>query len=318
MQHQDTDVVFVGDLVRQAASDCYRRLIAVIEAAAKQTPELRYEKLKSCIQRMKKHLSMMYAILIWLKEDNVQKFLSSVKLITGDMRQRSMHLNFAQDSLYFFHRSLFQRRIASLDVAFAADIIGRATYAHLPTEMFAYGDDASKPKRQRILVDNATLNICIGSKIRLHHSVPRECDIISIQNGQLTMGITDSFEATLSLSFDSDLAPWKVVRCAIQVKHDSSLRRMDTIGRKNIEKDLFSILQVLLAERQKQIANPLEVVCNVCSHVASSAVMKLLYVQALDISRANIYGEMKVDYSEDSSKFLFGFNFWGNRRQRCV
>ena len=315
MQHQDTDVVFVGDLVRQVASDCYRRLMAVIDAAAKQTPELRYEKLKSCIQRMKKHLSMMYAILIWLKEDNVQKFLSSVKLITGDMRQRSMHLNFAQDSLYFFHRSLFQRRIASLDVGFAADIMGRGTYSHLPENTFSLGDSGLKPKRQRTQVDNVILDICIGSKIRIHHFVPRGCNIVNIQNGQLTMGVTDLFEVILSLWYDSDLAPWKVISCAIQVKHDLSLRRMDSIGRKNLEKDLIPILQVILAEKQR-LANPLEAVYNICAHVASSAVLKLMYIQSLDISRANIYGEMKVDYLEDELQFAFGFNFWGNSRQR--
>ena len=332
MQHQQSaEYIFLGDLVRRLASDSFRKLTLAIDAAPSQTPELRFEKFKLCAAKIKKQLCQVYALLVWLREDHVQKYINGAKLLTNEVQIRNtMQLNLAQDQLFYLHQGLHKRRILSLDVAMACDIMSRGTYAHLPEATFVMPTSGSNSstdwdldvmnrelsKKRKRDATNENIDICIGYKVKFRDTVPSNCTI-EIKDGQLVITRNKFFELILTLSYDSEEAPWILTKCTIQVEHAAEEGRVDSIGRSKLESEILPLLQKAIEGNQKQF-KPIERVIKISQYVASSALLKLLFLQALEVSRFFFNGFAKAEYVDNEQYSIVAFHFWTSAKNRCV
>ena len=313
-----SETISVGDLLQKVSSNASKKLIAVLEAMPAQTPELRYEKIKSCITKLKMQLLQLLAILMWLKEDNAQKYLQSMRLMEMDIRKREMQLDGIQDAFYYLHQSIYSRRRQPLDVAFATDIMARGTYAHLPTSIFTF---KSATENTSIVIDPTGLNVFIGCKLCLSDSILNKIEKIEICNGNLVLINYKCFKVTLTLSSASEIAYWIVTDVVFTVEHRHSEGFIDSYGHKELEIATKSSLNKLLkhksTEESVNIAadkSVLSTVCVICQHVTMSIILKLLYLQALYDSRNLSDGFTSVNYFETSEKFVFEYSFWANTK----
>eukprot|EP01041_Mallomonas_annulata_P008923 gene8923-18462_t len=156
----------LGDFLQRIAMKTYEELLANLDAMLTQSPELRAEKLKLFVSRIKKRMAVAYAICSWLKEPHIKKYLESTSLLLEDVNAQQSRLNQIQDTLFYAHMGLYGKRTRPLDVVIAKDILARGTYAHLPTSIFTCGLDLT-PKELNIEQLQNDLNMFIKAKLIL-------------------------------------------------------------------------------------------------------------------------------------------------------
>lgn len=329
MQHQSGAMVPLGDLIQKIASDVSRSLMIVLEALPAQTPELRFEKMKACIARMKKELCQLLAILMWLRDENAQKFFQSMGSVESDIRTREMQLNGVQDSFFFLHQSIYKRRRRALDVTMASDIMARGTYAHLPLSIFRFDPNLSSALAET-KIDTVSpgvreeLNMFIGCKLCLEEQVTPKIDELSIVNGNLIMKKSNFFEVTqLTLVEPSETAKWTVSGIHFCIEHRENHGFVDTYEHLNLENNIKKSLNNLLATSPEKggrghSGNILDLVYHVCQHVSLSALLKLVFIQGLHYCRHYGEGFSEVRYTEESTRLCFEYSFWASTKFRSV
>jgi hypothetical protein len=67
--------ITLGDLLQKISMKSFDEIKLTVEAFPAQSPELRAEKLHNTVNKAKKRFAQLYAILIWLNEEHVQKYL---------------------------------------------------------------------------------------------------------------------------------------------------------------------------------------------------------------------------------------------------
>lgn len=296
----------------------------MLEAMPAQTPELRFEKMKACIARLKKQLCQLLALLMWLRDENVQKYLSSVRNLTADIVARQMQLNGVQDAFYFLHQSIYKRRRQALDVSFASDIVARGTYAHLPASIFDFGAAATKIKKTEAnAADTAEMNLFIGCKLCLGDPITDKIDRVDVKEGILTLTKDNAFEISLTLSERIESAHWVVNRVEFLVEHRNTEGFIDSYGHIDLEENVKNALNSFLRHKsENQVENMLadksilnSVYC-LCQHVVLSVCLKLLYIQANYNSRNLSEGYTAVSYTENEDAIVLEFSFWAHLKGR--
>lgn len=322
---QPVDSIPVGDLLQRVAADASRKVLSMLEAMPAQTPELRFEKMKACMARLKKQLCQLLALLMWLRDNNVQKYLTSVRALGADVRQRQMQLDGVQDAFYYLHQSIYKRRRQALDVFFATDIIARGTYAHLPSSIFDFGGASSDmsgiPKLERA----AELDMFIGCKLCLSDPISGKFDSVHVEAGQLHLRKSNSFNIALTLSAASEMAHWVVVEVEFTMEHREGEGFVDSYAHAELEKNVKTALNTLLRHKGDSAAgnmaadrSVLDTVSSLCRHVAMSLCLKLLYIQATYNSRYLSEGYSLSMYSEMEDSFVLEYSFWAHAKGRCV
>jgi hypothetical protein len=237
---------------------------------------------------MRKELAQLYALMKWLQDEDVQRFLTAMDSVRRDLQARHLSLNVMQDGLFFTHQSLYGQRVRPLEVAAAADILSSGSYRHFPEEAFEFLGRSlvSPPSTSGLAVSEDIMNVCIASKLKLGPRLPDNIDEIDIQGGVLRISKTSGFTLKLSLDGDLETSPWTVVSIDIHVAHQEGQGSYDGVGREAVN---FSLLQLLrrLAGGSQSPDTILEL-CTICMHAVCSAWLRLLYLQALDASRAGL------------------------------
>lgn len=326
MQSPVENTITVGDLMQRVAADASKKLLSMMEAMPAQTPELRFEKMKACVARLKKQLCQLLALLMWLRDDNVQKYLRSMQAMTQDIRRRNAQLDGVQDAFFFLHQSIYKRRRQALDVSFASDIMARGTYAHLPESIFDFGAESSdKCNGGMVFRDTAETNMFIGCKLCLGDPVPEKIDVVVVQDGKLMLRKNNYFEISLTLAAASELAHWVVEEVDFTVEHCTTEGFIDSYAHTQLEDNVKNALNSLVRHKSD---NPLEnmaadksilsTICSLCQHVALSVHLKLLYLQALYNSRHLSEGYSSTIYSENDESFILEYAFWAHSKARCV
>lgn len=301
----------LGDLIRAVAADAYVRLERHIASMPAMSPELRTEKTRTLVARMRKELAQLYAVVKWLQGEDVQRFLVAMEGVNRDVQARHMSLNIMQDGLFFTHQSLYGQRIRPLDVASAADILSSGTYRYLPEAAFEFMGTSLLPAPTATVLEvpENIMNMCIASKLKLGPRLPDYIDEIDVERGVLRISKISGFTLKLSLNGDTETSPWTVISVDVTVTHRDGLGSFDGIGREALNFSLLNLLRRLAGGSQS--ADTLLDLCTVCMHAVSSAWLRLLYLQALDASRAGIAsGIVQAEYFEVQGKSIFVYDFW--------
>jgi hypothetical protein len=260
---------------------------------------------------MRKELAQLYALMKWLQDEDVQKFLTSMDGVGRDVQARHLSLNVMQDGLFFTHQSLYGQRVRPLDVAAAADILSSGTYRDLPEAAFEFMGRSllSLPSNSVSEASEDIMNACIASKLKLGPRLPGYIDEIDIQGGVLRVMKTSGFTLSLSLDRDLETSPWTVVGVDIGVVHQEGQGFYDGVGREALNFGLLQLLRRLAGGSQSP--DTILELCTICMHAVCSAWLRLLYLQALDGSRAGMaQGLVQAEYFETQDRSLLVFDFW--------
>jgi hypothetical protein len=209
-----------GDVMKRLAYAIHNQLQNILHNMRIQSPELRTQSLLSFISRSKKKLSQLLAITRWLDFAGIPQFFSNMSQLQSRISTHTNRLNENQDALYFTHSQLFSRRIRSLDVISAKDIIARGTYPHLPASIFSCGMPYEDPSQKKIYDEDTlrrNLNIFVRSKLALIDSIPTDINFSSIKEGLLTLRLDGMYELTLTLDYLDSSSPWNILRFKLSV-----------------------------------------------------------------------------------------------------
>ena len=314
--------ISAGDLLQRVAAACSKRILTVLESLPAQTPELRFEKMKTMLARIKKQLFQLLAILMWLRDTNVQQFLQSGQALLSDVKRRGIQQDGLQDAFFYLHQSIYKRRRQALDVAFASDIMSRGTYAHLPRSILSF-NSAEQPATSTTTTDVSSLNMFIGCKLCLSDTIGSNFSAKSIQNGHFHAKKMNYYDISLTLSHSSENAHWIVSSLHFLVKHHSDEGFIDGFPRNPLEERIKAALNIFLQHKSDDIVENavrdksiLESVFRMCQHTSLSVLLKLLYIQALYHSRNLSEGFSSAKYYDLEASTVLEYYFWPQAKGR--
>ena len=265
-----------GDVIKRLAVAIHSQLQNVLHNMRIQSPELRTQSLLAFISRSKRKLAQLLAITRWLDMPGVAQFFTNMSQLQLKISSRENRLNENQDALYFTHSQLFSRRIRTLDVVSAKDILARGTYPHLPASIFS-----SEMPMEDVLESNdaaetalrKSLDIYLRSKLALGDAVPSDIDFSSIEKGVLKLRVTNMYELLLTLDHLDTSSPWNVLRlklCVVSHPQESFHSVQNLSG---VENDILLVLRRIAEGPLLQIsaAKPLESQVATASSSASSS-----------------------------------------------
>jgi Mediator complex subunit MED14 len=245
-----------GDVIKRLAVAIHSQLQNILHNMRIQSPELRTQSLLAFISRSKRKLAQLLAITRWLDMPGVAQFFTNMSQLQLKISSRENRLNENQDALYFTHSQLFSRRIRTLDVVSAKDILARGTYPHLPASIFS-----SEMPMEDVLESNdaaetalrKSLDIYLRSKLALGDAVPSDIDFSSIDKGVLKLRVTNMYELLLTLDHLDTSSPWNVLRlklCVVSHPQESFHSVQNLSG---VENDILLVLR-RIAEGPAQLS----------------------------------------------------------------
>ena len=313
----DSNTISVGDFLQKLASLCFEQLQVVLAAMPSQSPELRTEKLRAYVKSTKRKLSQAYAICLWLQEEHVRIYLQSTSAMLEEIDSSTKLLNYAQDCAYFLHKNLYSQRVRPLDVVLAKDILARGTYAHLPMSIYTCGTPIQPTKLNET---DIRLELCrsIKCKLILDEEMPFELDSLVIFDGYVTLKRNFLFTLVLTLYTAHENSNWCILKCNIEVKGNANDLYEYELDNKDAEMKLTEILKShfistpdrLTSEHITSPKSQLKKMIGVCSHIAYASSLRLLYVQALEVSRTYLHGFIEISFIECSDCTEFIVRFW--------
>ena len=235
-----------GDVIKRLAVAIHSQLQNILHNMRIQSPELRTQSLLAFISRSKRKLAQLLAITRWLDMPGVAQFFTNMSQLQLKISSRENRLNENQDALYFTHSQLFSRRIRTLDVVSAKDILARGTYPHLPASIFSSEmpmEDVSESNDAAETALRKSLDIYLRSKLALDDAVPSDIDFSSIDKGVLKLRVTNMYELLLTLDHLDTSSPWNVLRlklCVVSHPQESFHSVQNLSG---VENDILLVLR---------------------------------------------------------------------------
>jgi hypothetical protein len=289
----------------------------------KQSHELRFEKLSVVVKRAKRRLLQLYAILSWIQEAHVRTYIDSTLKLQANVSFENNRLNQILDFLYFTHAGLYSKRCKSIDVKSAINIAARGTYDMLPEGLFRC-KIVPTPADPDLDILHRQLDISIRTKIALTEDLPKEYDYAKILEGVLTLRQSNMFEIQLTLHNSDHTSAWIAYKFILLVKNHDDERIDAEIDHKTLDKD---ILQLLRRITDSKCQNPLQELYKICYYFASSACLRLLYVQGMDhiknrwtsLNRQSITtgaidtnNIADITFNENDESTIVSIKFWQN------
>lgn len=246
-----------GDVIKRVAFAIYNQLQNVLNNMRIQSPELRTQTLILFISRSKKKLAQLLAITRWLEMPGVSQFFSNMSQLHFKISMRENRLNENQDALYFTHSQLFSRRIRSLDVVTAKDILARGTYPHLPTSIFSNGTitgNSVEPTQSSELSLRKSLDLYLRSKLALNDEVPSDINSSTIDNGVLTIRVDNMYELMLTIDHLDICSPWNVLRLKLCVSSHFNESFHSQQNLSEVENDVLMVMRRISSKSYQSIS----------------------------------------------------------------
>ena len=246
-----------GDVIKRVAFAIYNQLQNVLHNMRIQSPELRTQTLILFISRSKKKLAQLLAITRWLEMPGVSQFFSNMSQLHFKISMKENRLNENQDALYFTHSQLFSRRIRSLDVVTAKDILARGTYPHLPSSIFSSGSMTGNSLESTQLTEislRRSLDLYLRSKLALNDEVPPDINSSTIDNGVLTLRVNNMYELMLTIDYLDICSPWNILRLKLCVSSHSNESFHSQQNLSEVENDVLMVMRRISAKSHLPIS----------------------------------------------------------------
>jgi Mediator complex subunit MED14 len=263
-----------GDVIKRLAVAIHSQLQNILHNMRIQSPELRTQSLLAFISRSKRKLAQLLAITRWLDMPGVAQFFTNMSQLQLKISSRENRLNENQDALYFTHSQLFSRRIRTLDVVSAKDILARGTYPHLPASIFSSEmpmEDVLESYDAAETALRKSLDIYLRSKLALGDAVPSDIDFSYIEKGVLKLRVTNMYELLLTLDHLDTSSPWNVLRLKLfVVSHpQESFHSLQNLS--GVENDILLVLRRIAEGPALQISASIPLESHVAAASSSSA-----------------------------------------------
>jgi hypothetical protein len=255
----------------------------------------------------------------WLSEEQTVKFLTNMDEKLYELQKSQTYLNVVQDSLYFIHRSLYDRRPRELNTKIASDILSRKSYDYLPLSIFLPPREDRKKSElsayytrdEKIDIDHLMreIDIAIRAKLAFSESFPLNANIKRLQHGILSIGINNFFELVLTLDHSDRKSRWKLLDFSLKtISHPDEVMRETShykiLQNEILENKIFNVLHRIsridvdainndctesnsdgISSSNTNQMNVLHHMWAVCCHASLMYMLRLFYIQGLEAVR---------------------------------
>lgn len=328
MAEQRVSVIPLGDLLKTISFTLFKELEVTLYNMRNMDPETRTLQLRAFVARSHKILCQLLALTRWLGMSKVGRLFSSITDIENQLNAIDMHLRESQDTLYFVHASLYNKRSRKLEVTIAKDIFARGTYSQLPAAIMN-GGMAAAPELVSTTQLLDDLNIAIRAKLLLHEILPMDIESIvaaspqdfAVENGLLLLKYHKLYEVALSLACTHERACWTVLSVKLLVDNDPSEQFLGYYDQRAAEFELLEIIRTQMsaskelvhsttsadssdshnnhvngiAEKSPRDMN-LAAVHALCLHVSSAVALRLMFAQSRDLALGIWKGFIDPDF----------------------
>lgn len=322
----------IGDVLINTAGTLYDELHSVLLSLGSLTPELRYTKLKTYFSICKKKLVQLLSISKWLTIPGKVEYFQNINSLRDQLTQIENLLNEAEYTLYCTHSHLFSRRVRSLNVTAAKDILAKGTYPYIPIEVFTCGVEPSiKYSNDEKAAMNKRLAICIRAKLALYDKIPTEITCSNIIDGLLILKRPYLYEVGITLSYASEKAPWKVIGFRILSdihKNENVKIPKNLYDKETYEHEVMKILCKSNNNIQKNDESSMNTndkpnnnndndyknlvsIHKICIHASLAICLRLFYVLANNHAKT-IKRDLLVDFHENNDASSLKISFWKN------
>ena len=313
----------------QTTGTMYDELQSLLLSLRSLTPELRYTKLRTYFIVCKKKLVQLLCVCKWLTIPSNVEYFSNLNSLRDQLSQIENLLNEAEYSLYCTHSHLFSRRVRSLNVEAAKDILARSSYPYIPIEVFTCGiEPISKYTNAEKDSMNKRLTTCIRAKLALYDSIPSEITNSNIIDGLLIIKQPHLYEAGITLKYAHEKAPWKVI--GFRILSDISTNENVKVPRNLYDKETYEneVMKIICknnTNKKDSIQNNDMVIDNdvdtdsdrmklqdihrICIHASLAVSLRLLYVLA-NVYAKTIKKDLLVDFNESDNGSTLKISFW--------
>jgi hypothetical protein len=218
-----------------------------------------------------------------------------------DCNRRRFERDQVLNALYYFHAELYPKRIRSLGVELAKEIIARNTYPYLPETVFT--DSPGEIEAAEVESCLRELDLHIKAKIALDEPVPLGCDSAAVFDGVLILKKTNLFQVSLTLSHLDRGASWKPLnfRMCLKCSHEGLPERSSLVSA--LEFKVFeALLKVYFA--------------TISSDMSLLHALRMFYVQSLLNIRSSSVNVHDANFIEDSENNILIYRFWRAKNPR--
>jgi hypothetical protein len=311
--------ISLGDLLQKVSQKSYEELKILLESFPAQSLQLRGEKLSLILNKIKKRYAQLYALLNWLTEDHVRNYLSSTRELLNDVLDQSIRYHIKQDAFYYLHSSLYGQRIKSIEINEAYELILQQSDKKLPTSIENCQEKVIPELDLKENEIEKQLEIMIRSKLLLDEKLLVTFDKAMIKKGVLTLCRNHYFEIRLSLKeLDDWTAPWSILSVNILTHNHENERLIGDSDPQEINTASMKMICKLIALPAELVPLPLTQIHQVLSYVSLSQALRILYVQALDMTRTSLIGIADAVYVETTEKISFLCPFWKQKQVETI
>lgn len=160
------------------------------------------------------------------------------------------------------------------------------------------------------------MNLYILAKVSYDDLIPPECSRAWIvENGKLIVRMENLYEFQLSLSFLDIKADWMVLDAKILVISDVTENFNRTYDPQGVDRGLVEVLQTHstpgLSPTDSSKRATLSRFHELCMHTAVATALRLLYIQALDMSKNDWMNYLEVEFIDAPQKdVVLSARFW--------
>lgn len=308
---QRKEEIPLGDLVQKISLALYEQLANLMKIMPAQTPELRAQKLKQYFAIARSRLENLQVICQGLYSAEMKTGLKSLGDQDDECCRRRFETEQVLNAMYFFHAELYPKRIRSLDVDLAKEILARNAYPYLPEAIFTdYPGDVEAADVSTTL---RALELHIKAKLALEECIPPDCDSVELIDGVLILQKSNLFKIALTLAYLDKSASWKPLNFKLNMvfSHEGLPQRSVTVS--NIEFKVFdALLRIYFStiSPEKKLNVPLMSIWSMCYHMSLSYALRMFYIQTLLHIRSSSAAMHETNFIEEPEQVVLVYRFW--------
>lgn len=305
--------IALGDSIEQISKCLYYELDILLNNMKNQDPEFRTQQLRSYLLKARKVIAQLQSITKWLQSNEVKKFFVQSYELEVQLKTIKESIVLGQDSLYFIHRDMFPKRSRPLEVKVAKDVLCSGTYSFLPESVIHVGMSELPTLMEKESVIN-DLNIFIQAKMILDDKIPIIQHLsFQVFDGKLIITYAKLYQLYLTLSSLTEKADWIVLGTKILVKSHISENYNVAYDQFLTEKSLVDVLRYYssLSTNESKSIMTLDKLHILSYHYAISVAIRLMYIQALDLSRTVWKNHLEIEFQDiPIQNTIFFTRFW--------
>ncbi|GAB5036350.1 mediator of rna polymerase ii transcription subunit 14-like [Nannochloropsis oceanica] len=300
-------MVKLADLLHRVLDRAHEELHALVTRTLPgQDYEDRRTEITKYVHYTRRALVQLFVLLEWLSKQNdaMDTVMDGAIFLQSEAQQAQIAL----DRLFYMHRDLFRKQVATrpYDLATAIDVLALGTtFGRFPRELNLSRSTAVDKDG----ISELELNHAIHSSLIIREKVPAQYAYARVEEGTLQLVDADNFALSLMLEYPEPAsAPWRLLDIQILLspqggndRHGNNFHSL----KPDLEqmKQLFSLVIPIL----ENDSVPLLSTYKLCRSFCNALRLEMLALQAKELAKGTWQGHLHVD---DSSLGRLEITMW--------